>query len=390
MTRIAVLRKPKRPCTLDIGTAISLLIFYFLVRFFLGSLIAMPFLVIFTSLFIRALRPSVIRRSGAVFFVPALVLALLAIPGSVLAGDVSAATYFGFLSLTLWCKAIGPAYVVCKSLKRLRRIVWTYLIITVPFLLSSTLQSMSTRVLSPQERIANLYVSEETHGLMAFFYHSGEFGVFSASLGAVLLTASMMAEGKYKVLSLDSVLFLVLSLYVLISRSTTGLVIVVYSAFATIFPGRVAGWATVWVFIVQFITQFFLAADMATVIGRGSLAWRYQMAAAITNAAPIVDFAPERITRLQNWPHSILMDYSLCFGLAGGMLFVLMQLWYSVSSANRYVRGWNALFLAAACINPMGAGPLGAMIATAFSFCKQPARQVRSKELTRFSSKGNP
>lgn len=350
------LPKPSKPLLIDVAGLFAILLLYYAIRFWTGSSIAFPILLAFVFCIRKSIGVNIFRLFDFRLLSVFLLLIAASIPTTFAQNNSVAANYFIFLFVIFWCKATGQVWLTRLDHKRVQLLVSAYIFYALPFLLLPSLQQYSTKPAVLVDVIALGYVTEDTHGLLAFFYHSGEFGIVTAGLAALLSVSAFHKNGCFKAISIDMLLYLILFTFILVSRSTTGKIISVASLALTLKHGKYVGYGLWFVLLAQCLTQIFFI-DNAINNTVGSFQWRYQMAKSVLSVTEMLRFSPDSINTLSSWPHSLLLDILLCYGKVVGVLFATALLVIPLLKERRSYMGWHALFFCACLVMPIGAGP---------------------------------
>jgi hypothetical protein len=369
---------PEKHVASDVVVFLALQIVYYFTRFWLASTPVLPLLFL---LFFVTCRQSFQRKiffdRGLLFFAPFFILTVPSAFVGLAEENVVACTYFIFLSFVLWVKETGRFWLDRKDHRTVRLFVWIYIGLVLPFLVFPQLQQFGTKPRALIDALALGYVTEDTHGLSAFYYHAGEFGVVTASLAAFLLTSFRVAAGKIRFFSVDFFLYLVLVTFVLISRSASGAILAVSALLLNLKGQRLVGvgiWTTM---LLLCLSQFFFPTLMQAYT-TGSFQWRYEMAQRVLVGSSLLHFSPTLINTLSNWTHSLLLDMRLCYGSLIGALFIVTILVLPFFKERRAFFGWHALFYCLTLVGPVGGGPAMLTLATVCAYAERKACSYRS------------
>lgn len=350
----------RRPISINGNTLLGLLILYPFARFVAGELSLVILFVVFIILAFIAARAASWRLVR--WFVPLTLLTACGWLASLLHGPPGGANYFLFL--TVYFIAIATCSNVYFNYpgRGASRIYFMFCVLVVLFILFPALKELSS------EKYA-LAVSEMTTGedsivddvnfliqdrFQAYFIHANEFGIFAAALFYLLVSNASSPRSRAS-RTFDRCVAALLAVFVIISGSVTGYFLLAVAAAMRLFPKDVIFVVVNFIFLALFATQTFFAQQTADWLDAGSLYWRYAVASEIIGQTPLISFAPNNISMIGNWPHSVFLDFTFLFGILGPLLLFCVVSAFSLLAVPRITGIGVLVFFCCAALQPAGA-----------------------------------
>lgn len=368
--------RPYERSILSLPVAIWLTWGYFVFRFLVGKA-SLAFLILaFLLVTVRAVRNR--RVEPIVFWLPVLMGLVGAIIGSLVVGEAAVINYWIFAFFAFTIHSLGYTLFRPVAPRALIPFTLVFVLTVFPFIaypdLSLLGQQPNDAAAELSKKLAQFINLETENRIRAYFFHSGELGAFAASL-FVVLSQSFKYAGRKLGINWATVgeltLYMMLSSVVYATASTTAYIVMSYALLARL---RRSGWLAplpAVLLLAQLTTQLYFPREVATLLGQGSLMWRYDMAAIVKPGLQFFAFSPEKINDQSNWMHSIFLDTATLYGLIPVFVLPLVQL--ALPSIRQYrglAYGWSCLFMVIAAIMPIGTSAVYIVVALALVYAE--------------------
>ena len=190
----------------------------------------------------------------------------------------------------------------------------------------------------------------------AYFIHSNEFGIFAAAFFFILVLLRD-GEASFAAKLASLVIAGTLAIFVASSGSATAKFVLVASLALRIMPAAPVLIGLCGLFCFQFLSQVFFPDRVLPYLESGSFYWRYLSAQQIVNQAPFFAFDPGHISLVGTWPHSIFLDFTFLFGLAGAGIVTCLAVVFALFAVPPVTGGAVLVFFICAALQPAGAMP---------------------------------